>query len=592
MKKRFLCFVLVLLTAFSVFSLATVALAEGGGFTPSAPATPSKLSTPKISSVSGYAGKVTIKWGAVSGAAKYRVFYKTSSSASWKKLVDTASTSYTWKKAKANTTYYFTVRCLSKDGKSFTSDYDTQGKSIKVQLATPKISSVSGGKGNVTIKWGAVSGAAKYRVYYKTSSSGSWTKLDDTTSTSYLWTGAKAGKTYYFTVRCVSSNGKSTTSNYDKTGTKYTVQLSTPKISSVSGTAGNITIKWGKVSSAAKYRVYYKTSSSGSWKKAADTTKTSYTWKKGTAGKTYYFTVRCVSSSGKTYTSSYNKTGTKFTVPESKLATPKISSINGNSSGITIKWGAVSGAAKYRVFYKTTGSWKKAADTTKTSYTYKKAKTGTTYSFTVRCLSSDGKTFTSDYDKTGSKLTYVETPRIYSVEQTSEGIDITWNKVAGAERYRVLYKVGNSSTWEDFFTTTDSSYNGVTWSGPVSGTKYTFTVRAITADGKSFQSGYDTTGMSITYNTSDAPTGLKASWDGYEDVYLSWNAVPNAYKYRVLFRVGYFDANASDWITLSDAYSTYKYLTGATSGVTYTFVVAPVYADGSVGDYSYVTYTH
>ena len=257
------------------------------------------LATPKLSSVTNTATGITVKWKKVTGAAKYRVFYKTTGG--WKKLADTTSTNYTWTKAKSGTKYSFTVRCISSTGKSYTSAYDTTGKSI-TYLATPKLSSVTNAATGITIKWGKVTGAAKYRVYYKTT--GGWKKLVDTAKTSYTWTKAKSGTKYTFTVRSLSSTGK-TTSAYDTTGKSITY-LATPKLSSATNTTKGVTIKWGKVTGAAKYRVYYKTT--GGWKKLTDTTKTSYTWTKGKSGTKYTFTVRALSSTGKT-TSAYDTKG-------------------------------------------------------------------------------------------------------------------------------------------------------------------------------------------------------------------------------------------------------------------------------------------
>ena len=259
----------------------------------------------------------------------------------------------------------------------------------------PKITKVSGGAGNVTVKWKAVTGAVNYRLFYKTSSG--WKKIGDTNSTSYTWTKAKGGTNYTFTVRCVSGDGKKYASKLDSKGTKYSVPISAPKITKISGGAGNVTIKWGKETGAVKYRVYYKTT--GSWKKLVDTTKTSYTWKKAKAGTKYTFTVRCITSDGKS-ASSYNKTGTSYTVP---YATPKITKVSGKAGSVKITWGKVSGAAKYRVFYKTADGWKKLTDTTSTSYTWKGAKAGKTYTFTVRCIDKAGKNYTSDYNTKGTK---------------------------------------------------------------------------------------------------------------------------------------------------------------------------------------------
>ena len=665
MKKRILSLVLVLATLLTCCVLLSTAVAETSGVATVA----AQLATPKITSVSGAAGSVKISWGAVAGAAKYRVFYKTSSSGRWKKIADTTATSYTWNAPSG--TYTFTVRCVNANGSAFTSDYTTTGTTYTVQLATPKITGVSGGAGNVKITWGAVTGAAKYRVFYKTSSSGSWKKIADTASTSYTWTGAAAGKSYIFTVRCVTANGSTFTSDYDAAGKSYTVQvatpqitsvtssgtsvtvtwgkvtgaekyrlfykkdgkwtklrdttatsatitggspgktytytvrcinsaataytssydatgksitllLGTPKITSVSGGAGSVKISWGAVSGAAKYRVFYKNGSS--WKKIADTASTSYTWKDAKAGTKYTFTVRCVNAAGSLFTSNYDAAGKSYTVPS---GAPVLASVSGSSDGVTVTWGKVSGAAKYRVFYKTSSGWKKIADTTSTSYTWKSAVPGTKYTFTVRCVSADGSTFTSDYDTVGKSITYVAEPKLVSVTKVSNGIQVKWNAVSGAAKYRVFYKV-NGSGWKTLMDTTATS---LICANPQDATKYTFTVRCVSADGSTFTSGYDATGKSITYYIVDAPANFKASYYN-GNIRLTWDSVSNAYAYAVVYQVGNYDVDAENWQALDMVYTTYMDVLGGTPGVTYSFVVVAIDAEGHTSPYAHYTYTH
>ena len=349
------------------------------------------------------------------------------------------------------------------------------------QLDTPELSSVTNTAKGVTIKWGKVTGAEKYRVYYKTT--GKWKKLTDTKSTSYTWTKAQSGMKYTFTVKCMSADGKTATSEYDKTGKSITY-FAQPKLSSVKNTATGVTIKWGKVTGAAKYRVYYKTT--GGWKKLTETKSTSYTWTKAQSGMKYSFTVASLSSTGKT-ASAYDTTGKSITY----LAQPKVSSVKNVEGGVTIKWGKVNGAAQYRVYYKTTGSWKKLTDTKSTSYTWKKAKSGTKYSFTVQSLSSTGKTV-STYDTTGKSITYVAAPKLSSVKASGTSVTIKWGKVTGATKYRVYYKT--TGGWKKLTETTKTSY---TWKKAKSGVKYTFTVCCIDSKGNA-TSAYDTKGKAVT----------------------------------------------------------------------------------------------
>lgn len=349
------------------------------------------LSKPVLKSAENVNGGVKITWNKVSGASKYRVYYKVGSG-SWTKIGDTTSTSFTWKNAVSGTNYKFTVRCLSSDGKYFTSSYNTTGLSVKY-LAAPKLTSVKNSSGGVKISWNKVSGAEKYRVFYKTGS-GSWKKIADTVSNSYTWSGASSGTVYTFTVRCVSSDSKKFTSGYDGTGMTIK-RLAQPNISRIEANNSGVKITWNKVAGASSYRVYYKTSSG--WKLLRDTSSTTCTIN-ATMSKSYTYTVKALSGS---YTSSYNSSGTSF----KRLPTPSKPTASKVTGGYKFTWKKVTGATKYRVYYKVgSGSWTKLADTTSTSYTWKNMKKGQTYQITVRCLSADGKTFTSGYDTTGTKV--------------------------------------------------------------------------------------------------------------------------------------------------------------------------------------------
>lgn len=89
------------------------------------------------------------------------------------------------------------------------------------------------------------------------------------------------------------------------------------------------------------------------------------------------------------------------------LSTPQIAALANVNSGVQIKWNAVSGAEKYRVFQKNAnGVWEKIGDTTGLSFTHTGVTAGTTYTYTLRCLSADGKKYTSSYNNTGKSITY------------------------------------------------------------------------------------------------------------------------------------------------------------------------------------------
>ena len=163
---------------------------------------------------------IKISWGKVAGAAKYRIFYKANGESNWHKAGETTSTSFTWTKAKSNTKYTFAVRCIDKDGKTYTSASSASSKSLKY-IAAPKISKLTKTASGIQIKWSKVAGAVNYKVFRKTAD-GNWKAVGTTTSTSFVDKTAKKGTKYSYTVRCVSKDGKSYTSAYDSKGKTIT----------------------------------------------------------------------------------------------------------------------------------------------------------------------------------------------------------------------------------------------------------------------------------------------------------------------------------------------------------------------------------
>lgn len=530
------------------------------------------FNTPKVSSVSCTASGVKVSWDAVPGAAQYRILYK-EAGGSWKKSGTTASTSYTVKELTSGTKYYFTVRCTNKAANCYTSKYDSKGKAITFYAAPVVTSAQSSGSG-VTIKWEPVTGASAYRVMYKTSS-GSWKYAETTSKTSYQVTGLTNDKSYTFTVRVVSTDGKTNLSSYYSSGITTTYKASA-EVSVVNAPTG-VSVSWKEIPGIAKYRVMYKTGS-GSWKKAADTTKDHYTVTGLTSGTKYYFTVRLLASDGKTYVGTYNQTGKSITYkPAQMLSTPVLSSVSNSKSGVSVKWNAVTGANKYRVYYKTgSGSWTKAGDTSKTSYTVTGLDSGTKYSFSVRCIISDGNATLSSYAKSKS-VTYIAAPVLTSVTNAASGVTVKWQTSPNAAKYRVLYKTGSGS-WKKAGETTSTSY---TVTGLTSGTAYSFTVRCINEDGTAYTSGYDSTGLPITYLGQPVLSSVSNVSNGIK---VKWGAVSGAEKYRVLYKVG-----TGSWVKAGDTTGTSFTVSGLTYGTKYRFTVQCVSADGTSAASSYST---
>ncbi len=191
------------------------------------------------------------------------------------------------------------------------------------------------------------------------------------------------------------------TLGWDKFVGKYQY-LAIPKVKKFENVSGGVKVTWNSIKGAENYRLYVK--SGDSWKTVGTTTGTSLTHKTSNSGKTYTYTVKCLSADKKRSTSRFISAGFK----NKFIATPKLGSIKNKSDGVRFVFYQVKGAAKYRIYRKTSGtSWKKVGDVSskKDYFLDKTAKKGKKYTYTVRCVNSAGTKHVSGFDKTGLSIT-------------------------------------------------------------------------------------------------------------------------------------------------------------------------------------------
>lgn len=323
----------------------------------------------------------------VSGNIVYR---STSKDGTYSKIavLDTADlTSYTDKTVKYNTVYYYKVRrFLEKDGKTYYSSYTPATAGEKNTVAT--VSSVTTSRKSptaVTVKWKAAGNASRYQVQYKLSG-GSWKTAGTTASLSYTVTGLTIDKTYYFRVKGYNSIGSG---SYSASVSKK-VLPPTPAAPTTKVTSTGTRIYWKNQSYATGYKIYRAKSKTGTYsliKTVSSNKVSSWTDTSVKYGSGYYYKVVCyVKKSGK----AYNSPKSDYAYRKYTLAKPEITASAKNSTTVTVKYKAVTGASKYTVQYKENGGGWKSVSTDKTSKDITSLKVGKKYYFRVKAVSSVG----------------------------------------------------------------------------------------------------------------------------------------------------------------------------------------------------------
>ena len=389
----------------------------------------------------------------------------------------------------------------------------------------------------IKVYWSAYPKAARYGLFYRDASG--WHGIATTTSLSMEYEGLQNETEYTFTVRALDKN-YDFISDFNRDGWSCTY-IAPPVINSLSAASDGVKISWNKSNAASRYRVYRKDSSHG-WARIGDTKDTTFTDKSASSGTRYTYTVRTLTDDGSRETSFYND-GKSITF----VATPVVTEIYNINNGSVIYWNACKGAARYGVFYHDDNGWHGIGTTTDTEYTVKGLKTNTAYTYTVRCLDSDGD-FVSDFNREGWTNTYLAPPVISSLQHTENGVTVNWKKCAGAERYRV-YRKDDSHGWARIGETAGTSFDD---NNAQSGVRYSYTVRCISAD-SSRETSYFNEGKSISFVATPVVTEIE-NGNGSSTIY--WKACGGAARYGVFYR-----DSQGEWhgiASTSDTYYTHK----------------------------------
>ena len=254
------------------------------------------------------------------------------------------------------------------------------------------------------------------------------------------------------------------------------------------------------------------------------------------------------------------KNGLIFVEPGNNISTPSVSSLTNTTGGIKLAWKKVDGAYGYRIYQKTSNGWKRIKDTTATSFTDSAVSANQTKTYTIRCIDKNGKTISGYNSKGWSKKYTPVAPTISKLENTTGGIKLSWNKIAGVYGYRLYYKT-SSGGWKRFKDTTATSF---TDSGVSPNRTETYTIRCIDKNGKTV-SGFNSKGWSKKY-TAATPKITKLT-NRSKGVSVTWNKIAGVYGYRL-----YRKYDGGSWTKVKDTTSTSFTDSGAKKGkkVTYT----------------------
>ncbi|HWE03064.1 MAG TPA: fibronectin type III domain-containing protein [Tepidisphaeraceae bacterium] len=464
------------------------------------------------------ATEIDLSWTTIADATSYKIERSINGTA-WTTLVAAqagASDNYADTTATAGAIFYYRISAANAQGTSA----PTAAVSALTVPAQPIVTATLATPTSVNLSWGALTGAATYKLESSANGGATWSTLvAASTATTYANTGLSADSTYKYRVTAVNATGTSVPS--------AVASASTPLVAP-SGFAGTVVspteidLTWTPEFDATTYKIERSTDNT-TWTAIVPVTAF-------TAASTSYADTGLSSGSGYYYRlSSSNGAGFSATAPIAILTTlpaaPVVTATVKSATEIDLAWPASHGATAYKIERSTDGgvSWATLV-ATQAGATY--ANTGltadTSYSYRVTALNGSDASLVSAA-ATGITLLPAPTGLTLSVPSSVE-IDLAWNAVPDAVTYKVEKSV-NGSTW----TTLAASQSGVTYSDATlsPGLPYYYRVSAINANGTSAPAV-----SASTLTLSAAPT-LSATVFSSSQVNLSWTASVGAANYKL-----------------------------------------------------------
>lgn len=287
----------------------------------------------------------------------------------------------------------------------------------------------------------------------------------------------------------------------------FKVDLKTPVLKSAKNAVGGVTVSWTPVKNAEGYNVYRK-NVKGKWKLIAyvsgeNTKKYLDTTVKNATD--YIYTIRDKAGD---FLSGYEKAGVSVhysIAPTVALANKK--------NGVQISWTKNDKATSYRVYKKPDGAakWTKIKTVKNNVFAYTDT-TAVSGEKAFYCVIAVENSYKSAYEANKSNV-FLSEPVVTAAKNTTKGIKVYWNKVNGAEKYRVYRKV-NGSKWAKI---KDVAATSLTYTDTKidAGAKYNYTVRAVSGKSiSSYNKGVSSYGVKypVLSKIEVASKGLKIHW--------------------------------------------------------------------------------
>lgn len=420
----------------------------------------------------------------------------------------------------------------------------------------PRKATVINNKTSATLNWQTSESAEEY-VIYQSVNGGAYEEIATASGNTYVVTGMDKNKNYKFRIGTrATDDGKVINSIRKLIPAVETAELTIENRKA----DGKPVIRMKNWNDNAKYEVYRSTSlDEASFELLGLMDKNEYADVKAEPGQLYYYRVKVTNADGETKLTTLYAATAGCAQPDVKV------SANDTDGKPIISWGEVPAAGTYEVYRSdngVNGSYKLIWNGASTKFEDKDAKYGMTYYYKVKALSATG--IESEFSNTIAYNCQLFKPVLEKAELNDSNKPVLkWNKVEGAEEYKVYRAASADGKYTEIAAVKDITY---TDSKAVDGTAYYYKVAAL-ADGTEAMSD----AISITCPLGE-PVIEKVQLNDNGKPYIVWNNVEGALKYKI-YRADNKDA---DYVEIAETEKTAYTDENVTAGNIYFYKVEAV----------------
>ena len=438
---------------------------------------------------------VTLTWDGQQDVQYYTLLYSESAGVGESaNKIKNATSPYRHTALQNGVTLYYRLMATNENGNSPLSQEVSASPVLSATApGAPASVTATPGDGQVSLTWGAVSGASKYTIYRDTNTGvmpGTGTVLDNVTSPR-ADTGLTNGNTYYYVVTAT-IQGVESLPSAEVYGTPKASGSTLSPPASLNATAGDkqVTLTWPSVTGATSYTLYWATSTgvTKTTGTAIASATSPYTHTGLTNGTPYYYVVTAtkgaLESKESTEASATPKaTGTAPSAPTNLVA------VSG-AKQVTLSWSPSSGATSYTLYWATsTGVTKKTGAAIAGASSPKKhpgLTNGVTYYYVVTASNTYGESVESleASAKPQGGISAPAAPTNLKAGAGDKKITLSWSPSSGATSY-TLYWSFSSTVSQSTGTAVSKATTPYTHSPLTNGTTYYYVVTAENSAGQS-----------------------------------------------------------------------------------------------------------